>query len=255
MPGMLGLHLRPCSAWPRSASISSRPRGCHSTADQSPPVCSPASLSSALEPCIVVPGDSDLVTGILSKGRSNVLIKNGTVDNFMTGIRIQNADRKAKSTTRIDSVTVTQGWTVGIEVLSSTRVSIANSSLPSNETAMSFQSTSQSAVYNTTFSLNQAAFYLTGGDGNRLRRNKVTDNYDGFIVDDATTNTLIELNTFESNSADGLRVDSPSATLIDNTANDNGDLGIRAVAGVTDGGGNTATGNGDPAQCTGVVCS
>jgi hypothetical protein len=39
------------------------------------------------------------------------------------------------------------------------------------------------------------------------------------------------------------------------TANDNGDLGIEAVAGVNDGGGNRASGNGNPAQCTGVACS
>ena len=34
-------------------------------------------------------------------------------------------------------------------------------------------------------------------------------------------------------------------------ANDNGDLGIEAVSGVTDGGGNRARGNGNPAQCVG----
>lgn len=38
-----------------------------------------------------------------------------------------------------------------------------------------------------------------------------------------------------------------------NSANDNADLGIEAV-GATDGGGNTATGNGNAAQCTGVAC-
>ena len=35
----------------------------------------------------------------------------------------------------------------------------------------------------------------------------------------------------------------------------NFDFGIFAVAGNIDGGGNTATGNGQPAQCLGVVCS
>jgi hypothetical protein len=54
---------------------------------------------------------------------------------------------------------------------------------------------------------------------------------------------------------DGIHVDSPSTTIEKNTANFNTALGIRAVPGVTDGGGNKAQGNGDPAQCTGVVCS
>ena len=33
------------------------------------------------------------------------------------------------------------------------------------------------------------------------------------------------------------------------------DSGIEAVPGVTDGGGNRASGNGQPAQCLGVVCA
>jgi hypothetical protein len=35
----------------------------------------------------------------------------------------------------------------------------------------------------------------------------------------------------------------------------NRDLGIEAVAGVIDGGGNRASANGNPAQCTNVRCS
>jgi hypothetical protein len=40
-----------------------------------------------------------------------------------------------------------------------------------------------------------------------------------------------------------------------NTANNNGNLGILAVPGTIDGGGNNASGNGNPAQCVGVSCS
>jgi hypothetical protein len=34
----------------------------------------------------------------------------------------------------------------------------------------------------------------------------------------------------------------------------NADLGIEAVPGVTDGGGNRATGNGNPLQCVSITC-
>jgi hypothetical protein len=34
----------------------------------------------------------------------------------------------------------------------------------------------------------------------------------------------------------------------------NGDLGIEAVPGVIDGGGNHAHGNGNPGQCTNISC-
>jgi hypothetical protein len=53
---------------------------------------------------------------------------------------------------------------------------------------------------------------------------------------------------------DGIDVDSAATTLIGNHAVRNGDLGIEAVVGVTDGGGNKASGNGNPAQCTNVAC-
>jgi hypothetical protein len=42
--------------------------------------------------------------------------------------------------------------------------------------------------------------------------------------------------------------------ITDNTANGNGDFGIDAVAGVIDGGGNVASGNGNPVQCRNVFC-
>ena len=53
---------------------------------------------------------------------------------------------------------------------------------------------------------------------------------------------------------DGIRSDSAAAALTRNAAYFNHDLGIEAVPGVTDGGGNRARRNGDPAQCAGVAC-
>jgi hypothetical protein len=53
----------------------------------------------------------------------------------------------------------------------------------------------------------------------------------------------------------GIEVANAATAIARNTANENADLGIEAVAGVTDGGGNRASGNGNGAQCTNVVCS
>jgi hypothetical protein len=53
---------------------------------------------------------------------------------------------------------------------------------------------------------------------------------------------------------DGFDVRSPTAKLTGNRAVRNADLGIEAVRGVTDGGGNIARGNGDPRQCVNVAC-
>jgi parallel beta-helix repeat protein len=66
--------------------------------------------------------------------------------------------------------------------------------------------------------------------------------------------TLLDRNLAVGAGDDGIDVESPSTTLTRNLALRNKDLGIEAVAGVVDGGGNRAAGNGNPAQCTGVDC-
>ena len=66
--------------------------------------------------------------------------------------------------------------------------------------------------------------------------------------------TVLERNHVSGAGDDGIEVDAAAAVLTRNTAFFNHDLGIEAVPGVTDGGGNRAHGNGNPAQCSGVVC-
>jgi large repetitive protein len=86
---------------------------------------------------------------------------------------------------------------------------------------------------------------------NNLATSKLDD---GIRVDPDATATLLERNTANSNGDDGIDVDAPGTTVTGNTANRNDDLGIEAVPGVIDGGGNKASGNGNPAQCLNVHC-
>jgi parallel beta-helix repeat protein len=90
--------------------------------------------------------------------------------------------------------------------------------------------------------------------GNRVREASV----DGFSVategDGTVDGTLLERNVATGSGDDGLDVRSAATTLTGNTANENHDLGIEAVPGVNDGGGNMASGNGNPLQCTNVFC-
>jgi hypothetical protein len=53
---------------------------------------------------------------------------------------------------------------------------------------------------------------------------------------------------------DGIDVEEAATTTTRNTAVQNADLGIEAVLGVIDGGGNRAFGNGNPLQCLNVEC-
>ena len=70
---------------------------------------------------------------------------------------------------------------------------------------------------------------------------------DGLLVESTAFDTLLEGNI-------GIDVDNAVTTLTRNLAVRNGDLGIEAVSGATDGGGNHAVANGNPAQCTNVAC-
>jgi hypothetical protein len=53
---------------------------------------------------------------------------------------------------------------------------------------------------------------------------------------------------------DGFAVESRSTRLAKNRATHNADLGIQAVRGVINGGGNVARHNGDRRQCTHIAC-
>jgi large repetitive protein len=94
-----------------------------------------------------------------------------------------------------------------------------------------------------------------GSDRTVVSKNTLRANVgDGILVDPGQTATVIDGNRSDRNFDDGIDVDDPATTLSRNTANSNRDLGIEAVAGVTDGGGNKARGNRNPAQCTNVRC-
>jgi parallel beta-helix repeat protein len=89
----------------------------------------------------------------------------------------------------------------------------------------------------------------------QVRGNVVRDTAgDGIRVDAATDGTVLEHNYAFGAGDDGIHVDSTGARLTSNAAFFNHDLGIEAAPGVTDGGGNRAHRNGNPAQCTGVAC-
>jgi large repetitive protein len=77
---------------------------------------------------------------------------------------------------------------------------------------------------------------------------------DGILVDNGATGTLLVRNLAIGSGDDGIDVDAPATTVTRNIANHNHDLGIEAVPGVIDGGGNHAAGNGNPAQCINIDC-
>jgi parallel beta-helix repeat protein len=87
--------------------------------------------------------------------------------------------------------------------------------------------------------------------GNVVRRSRV----DGIVVVQKDRHSLLIGNVVTRSADDGFDVDSSTTTLTANRAKRNGDLGIEAVFGVIDGGGNVARNNGDPRQCMNIFCS
>jgi parallel beta-helix repeat protein len=94
-----------------------------------------------------------------------------------------------------------------------------------------------------------------GGVATVVRRNVVVGSgKDAFAVRETDHRSVLAFNVAKEAGEDGFDVGSRSATLRDNRAVRNGDLGIEGVSGIGDGGGNVARGNGDPRQCTHISC-
>jgi len=90
--------------------------------------------------------------------------------------------------------------------------------------------------------------------GTQVVRNQSSQNtFSGITIENGPTSTLVSDNFVSSNGGNGLQINSASTTVARNTAVYNANLGIFAVAGVTDGGGNRAFGNGNPAQCSPTI--
>jgi parallel beta-helix repeat protein len=116
-------------------------------------------------------------------------------------------------------------------------------------------------VHNTLSGVRGPAIYVvqldgaSAAEGNVISHNRATSGgNDGILIGDGSSDTLVDHNAAYGSGHDGIEVTSPATTLTANTAFDNHDLGIEAVPGVTDGGGNRAFENGNPLQCLNIVC-
>jgi parallel beta-helix repeat protein len=95
------------------------------------------------------------------------------------------------------------------------------------------------------------------GAGSTIDGNNVAGSvHDGIDVDSQTA--TVQNNTSTGNGDDGIGVghNAANVTIRSNVTNSNTDLGIQPIAGTAiDGGGNRASGNGDPRQCVRIACA
>jgi parallel beta-helix repeat protein len=94
-----------------------------------------------------------------------------------------------------------------------------------------------------------------GGHHNLVRGNVVRGSgEDAFLVRGEDHHSRLKHNVAVGAGDDGFDIAGHSTKLTGNTARRNADLGIEAVRGVIDGGGNFARHNGNPLQCTNIAC-
>lgn len=212
-------------------------------------------------------------------GHDDVTVKKGTVHQFMDGIRLLGAAKNrlsrltvslnlgpgialdASDDNRIDWVSAADNGGDGIILNTGSddnrvRYSSASDNGTSGITATGDSDDNRiersSFVRNTTFGI----AVENDADDSRLERNTaIANQLSGIFVQSTALRTLVRRNVANENLQDGIFVDSTATTIARNSANENGGFGIQAVVGVTDGGGNTASGNGMATQCTNVVCT
>jgi parallel beta-helix repeat protein len=176
---------------------------------------------------------SQEVTVALSRGHHNRIARNTLATSYLTAVRLS-ASNDNEFVANAVSARSTGPAAPGLEVL---------------------DGASRNLVARNTFLGNTIGASIASGADNVLRRNTATaGSGDGFLVGAPAAGTVLERNTALGFGDDGIDVDAPGTLIERNTANDNGDLGIEAVAGVIDGGGNRARGNGNVFQCVNVFC-
>ena len=106
------------------------------------------------------------------------------------------------------------------------------------------------------FSLDGIDVY-DGAKDTRVKKNKAIGNsFDGINVGaSADIGTDVIYNLARRNDDDGIELDHANVRVGDNRALDNGDWGIIATELIVDLGGNTASGNLQGAQCSGISCN
>jgi parallel beta-helix repeat protein len=176
---------------------------------------------------------------VLEKSNRNQVKRNRSVRDGQVGIYVAPGNRNVIARNRVSHVRRSRGHGRAIEVDGGDHNVIARNSV---------RDTEENAI-------------LVGCPpcpvvvGTVVRRNHIRGaGEDGVHIDDKARHTRLRRNVAKGAKDDGLDANDSTTKLTRNEARRNGDLGIEAVEGVIDGGGNRASGNGDPRQCVNVAC-
>jgi parallel beta-helix repeat protein len=190
--------------------------------------------------------------GVRNGGFATVSVNNGTVRDFSNGISLDQV-----SANRVARVSLAGNAQAGL-ILSG----FGNENVIERTTAFGSgvgiqlsDSFGTTVIRNNTVFASQFGIHLGQSQNTTVVRNVAFDNaITGLTVDDGDEGpNVVEKNVANHNGGDGIRVGSGNI-VARNTANRNADLGIEAQPDTVDGGGNRASGNGNPLQCLNVRC-
>ena len=229
----------------------------------------------------------ELGWGPLPATLSGVTVANGSIREFAYGVALEVVDDStiARLALSDNGVWINQSDRVRIErnSLNGTGIGVASSRdalIDRNRLVdAGIGTTAASGALITRNMISRGGISLSQGSDSAIVQNTVSRGVVGIRTTDYRP--WVEGNFVYANEVDGIRLDCCGDRVIGNRAiangddgievsfvseilgpdlvsrniaNDNGDLGIESVAGVADGGGNRARGNGNALQCVNVIC-
>lgn len=191
--------------------------------------------------------------GLINERHNGVTVMDGSIRQFGGGV-----DLYAVRQNRLLDISTSDNHFIGIQAFSTSRSLVRDSSGtgPNEEIGLGlFNSHHVRVVHNSFRNNTVSGINISGGGRNVVDRNAISAaGQDGVFVDAEAKHTLLRRNRAVRSKDDGFGIESSTTKLTKNRALRNRDLGIEAVRGVIDGGGNIARHNGDRRQCTHIAC-
>jgi hypothetical protein len=193
-------------------------------------------------------------TGVVNERHDGVTVMHGSIRQFGGGVTLF-----AVRQNRLQDISTSGNHFIGIQLFNTSRSLVQDSSGygPNEELGLGLFSSHHVRIAHNSF--RKTAFngiVVSGGGRNLVAHNQINGaGKDGVAVDAEAKHTLLRRNRASRSKDDGFDVEGPTTKLTSNRAVRNRDLGIEAMRGVIDGGGNIARHNGDPRQCTHIACN
>lgn len=212
--------------------------------------------------------------GVRVSQRARVTVTRGTVTGWQSGVVLNEAwdsrVSKVTATANDQGINLAGGGRHVVEKNSSTlngrdaiRLGLSTGNLVTQNTVSDntfgimvadFSSANTVSRNLVTGTRNVGLSAFAGATTTTISQNQVSGSWDdGIRTSTDSSGSVISQNTSSSNGGDG--IEASHAVVSRNLAVSNGQYGIRAVIGVVDGGGNKAAGNGESAQCLGLICT